>query len=403
MNRSVRQLFLKLKRLLQDKKVQDFLFRMIIFTVMVGVVIVGLRRLVPQKVRGLDMMKNLSSFHDGSSGTMALKEFLLAMEFPVERFMEPLINLVEDKVTDATILMIEPLQIATEKEVIRLEKIISSGNTVILVTANPSLLKFFVHHDFSINLLEKIRLIDKKEEDAGIIQTLEEEEQLIYQSAFADRDVSTLYLEDKKCFSDLPEEWKSIVSIEEGPLVIEKPINQGRLVLFCDSSLVTNYRIREKDNSYFIYRLLDYYHQLNNRNAFYIDEFHHGYHRKYTLFYFLAKKEYQLMILQIFILFIIIFYTSNIRFGQYEKNRKTKDQLRIYYYTEGMSGLLAKRKYVPELYTKFLNNVQKLSSLNSYRLTKVKQEELEVIKKELNGKKPRLKTLKKMIDILKKK
>jgi len=213
--------------------------------------------------------------------------------------------------------------------------------------------------------------------------------------------VNNLYLNGKKRFINPGIEWKEIIIDDQGVLAIEKKVGTGRIVLFSESDFLSNMHIRKEDNVLFAYNLISDYSAGFKDKIVYFEEYHHGFHKKFTFLYFFAKKEYSALILQTLLFFFMLFYYINIRFGQY-RIMLSDEKKRIFYLSEGISGILSKRKYTENIYEKIKNNFFLMLKLKPYHYKKEAKEQVEELLKDFRDKNKNTGLIKKLFITMKK-
>ncbi|MBN2547448.1 MAG: hypothetical protein JXB50_16710, partial [Spirochaetes bacterium] len=127
----------------------------------------------------------------------------------------------------------------------------------------------------------------------------------------------------------------------------------------------------------------------------------HGFHKKFTFLYFIAKKEYSALILQVTLFLLLLFYFINIRFGQY-KTVLSEEKKTIFYLSEGISGILSKRKYSENIYEKIKNNFFLMLKLKPHHYKREAKEQVEDLIRDNINKNKSTGLIKKFYRVLKK-
>lgn len=406
MKMNVKKFFGMFQRFFLNKKVLELVARLFIFFIIVLFLLYFLIKAnQKKKIKGLDTTVKMSIFNDGSSGTMAFKELLESLNYKVDKIMEPLnsIGLIDKAKGNKSnfidnqgiILIIEPEAFFQKKDNKTLEKIAGKGSIIMI---------------FSELSYKVQNIINPPESDDSFFS---EEDLKVYRDASSDLikisydrnrifyDVRQLFFRGRKRINKFGKGWKVIARDKEGILIIEKKVGKGSIIVVSESGFISNLNIREHDNALFGCRLVSFYSRNFNDKNIYFDEFHHGFHKKYTLLYFIARKEYFAIILQAIIFFIFIFYLINIKFGQL-KIFITNERKKIFYFSESMAGLLIKRKYSGNIYEKLKNNYHLLTKLKPYNFNKENLENIDSFIEKNKKKKKRINLIKKLFLIIKK-
>ncbi|MBN2546182.1 MAG: hypothetical protein JXB50_10325, partial [Spirochaetes bacterium] len=251
------------------------------------------------KKRKPDTFPNMTVYNDGSSGTMAVKELLESFDYKIEKIMEPLSSYKMAKKKSffdnpGLLLIIEPQYYFKSKDVKILEEIAEKGFNIIIFSDYGSKVNSFVDASADVNSYSYILGNSKIYKDVSTDIT-----SVVYDRTKKLSMLNNLYLNGKKRIVKQDKEWKQIIMDNEGILAIEKNIGEGKIVIVSESDFLSNWNIRKEDNALFAYQLISYYSGKFNDKIVYFEEYHHGFHKKFTFLYFIAKKEYSALILQV--------------------------------------------------------------------------------------------------------
>ncbi|MCX7679032.1 MAG: hypothetical protein N2316_07410 [Spirochaetes bacterium] len=282
-----------------------------------------------------------STFNTGSSGTMAFREFLHSVGIDTTTYMRSFEQFSFQKNNEKSaglILFIEPQIPLQKKEILNFATLCKQGTNIVVFTSCE----------------EKI---------AGIMRTLSEEyfpkikpgmyltqvnrsRTSIHLSHILNvRKSYILELPGKKRFYTFPREWEILAFDREGVFLIRKSYGKGSLILVSDSEFISNRFLRKEQNGLFAFRLIEYCAQ---GKTVIFDEFHHGFRRRFTLFYFIAQTRYLIFILHLVLFFIALAFASFIRFGQIHISQEKKYE-KIFFFSKGMASLLAKKRFATNL------------------------------------------------------
>ncbi|OHD53617.1 MAG: hypothetical protein A2Y33_06760 [Spirochaetes bacterium GWF1_51_8] len=325
-----------------------------------------------------DVFPNMSIYHEGSTGTMALWEFLQAAGLKPGKIVEPLVDFYartedyvaqgdwmgppQDTAGEGVILVIGPDTPFTADEISMFYTLASNGFTFIVFSPHTWIFAPFISP--LTNMQDA--LSEKSLEYLELTRIFTNGARIVKDGTGVLGDAGKLFLPGESRFSKWSMKWDSLLSDQWGTIALEHEAGEGRIVLFCDSGLLSNLFLREGDNGVFIYRLVKHY---AKGGAVYIDEYHHGVRHSLTIFYFLAKPEFRHLIVQALLFLLVFFYAKGIRFGQYRYPAEAKNE-KIYYYSEGMAGLLGRRRYADKLLPLARANLAKLGTLLPQRYPK---------------------------------
>lgn len=391
MSRNASRLLARLRNLSRNKKLIDLIIRIaIIFAILFVVYFVGARLQKTMK-NPHDRIVRMSVFNSGSSGVMALKELLEQSDFEVKKIVEPLVSF--DTPTNKTlksfsretvfkhtglILIIEPETTIGIKMADSIRHKAEEGYTVIVFSDNNIKLRDLIFYEEKKGGLFNDKRTKVMEPADSEITTIKLDKHKLFD------EIKELHLPGERRFKNWRKDWKPILIDSQGTLIIEKTVGKGKIIVVSDSLFMSNYHLRKKDNGLFAYRLISAYHENGTPlTPIYFDEFHHGYHKRLTMLYFVAKREYSNILLQITLFLILLFYMLGVRFGQY-RNRVLPDAERIYYFSEGMASLMSKRQYHNDIFDLIKSNHKKMSMLKGKKRSKDISKQIDVIEKRDN-------------------
>jgi hypothetical protein len=293
--------------------------------------------------KAYDSTINRSSLNSGSSGTMAMKEFLESLDIEVIYYSEPLRQFaqIRNESGDFPMLLIEPKQGISQSEISAIKKQVSEGARFILISSDRSVLEAFLPPFTAANSFNTF-----DENRTSFVQAISEDNaELKFKGESFE-----LLLPDKKRISSIPEGWITLAADEKTALVVR---NGGGLVLISDSSWISNRYIAEKENAALFYSIIDAF----RSEGVYVNEYIHGFHRRYTVLFLLLRPEYRFLSVLLGIGMLLLVYSKFFQFGQLRhlQNQKTCE---IYAFSLGMSGLLSKKSYTSQLMT-FMVDVRK--------------------------------------------
>ena len=339
----------------------------------------------------------MSIYNKGSSGTQALKEFLELFDHKVDTISSPIIIKKKDFYKSTSriksfdkdvILIIEPGRFFQQPDIDSIELAAKTGCRVMIFSENEYKLIPFLRTKKKI---KKEAGKKKKEKDRKFESFIPGYNNFGYTNKYFltapkttsrikyDRftlfgGVKKIELTGKKRFKKWNRGWRIMLKDRYGTIALYKKIGKGKIMLFSDSQFLSNYYIRKEDNCVFIYRLIKYF--LKDKTV-YFNEYYHGYERRYTKLYFLAEKKSFNIVIQIIVFFLFLFIASGIKFGQFKKETGILQE-RIYYFSEGMRNLIAKRKFNKDIFNMMLANFKKFSNLKpgtaiKQKLIKIKE------------------------------
>jgi hypothetical protein len=368
---------MRLRVLFRDKSTRSLFVYILIAIVILGVAYFIRYRVAESEARFRDRYVSMSSFNDGSSGTMALREFLDSLELDTKPVMESMAaertptpdifkpQSVFDK--DGVILVIEPRLIIEPEDVAVFERKAGEGYTLIFLSdSDDKIIRFLFPEAESIDMFSLNR--------EWTVSINNPSNKISFDRYKIFDGVDNIYFPGNIRLRKVPEGWSGVARDKDGFLIIERKIDNGKLVVVSDSQFLSNIYIRRADNGFLAYRLISHY--LADADTVYFDEYNHGYRRHLTMLYFLARPEYRNIILHALILVILFFIAIGVRFGQLKYVPDIEDG-RIYYYSEGMSGLIAKRQFEKEIFNKITDNYTKLARIYPGKIRRRVMREIE--------------------------
>lgn len=376
----VKKYFQMLIKLFQDKKQSNFIIRMLVISTVLFIFFSIIHNLNKDK-KYIDKYSKMSVFNEGSSGTSALKEFFQSFNFKINKIYKPLIqlkNIQKNKysltgIPSGVILIIEPETCFQEVDIDIIKMKAKQGFTIVIFS------------DKEYKIREFIKKKKKKSKKAlWIVNTNYYYKTVCKKNTYVryDRygvlwDGKKISLPGKKRIRKWGKGWRILLKDKFGVFSLIKKIGKGRIILFSDSKFISNYHLSERDNGVFIYRFIKHF--LKNR-ILYFNEYYHGYQRRYTMFYFFARKDFFNIVLQFLIFFFFLFITSSVKFGQYSKSLKIEDE-KIYYYSEGIANLMNNRKYNNDILNLMIRNLKRAGNLKPGIITRMKLNKIKLLLK----------------------
>lgn len=328
-----------------------------------------------------DTRIQMSVYNSGSSGTMALREFFEKTGLKTGKILRPLVKF-QDSVSrkpagvPGSVIIIDPGRDLTDGDITALRRLAEQGAAIFIFARQESLFRLL----FSYNGEWK-----KTAPSAGKALTPArgtKTSSLRFSTAGME-DVRGLDLPDKWRFRKVPKHWQSLVHDAEGTFALHRSAGKGHFVTVSGALFLSNADIRKRDNGIFARNIVRRFHK---KGALYFDEYHHGFSTRYTLLYFVAKSEYFNILFQTVFFFLLCAIPAAIRFGQYRK-RPAAVHEKIYYFSEGMAGLLRKRRYYGGVLDMMIDNYRKINTLKPEPRFGEKMKKLEAVRKMLTGKK----------------
>ena len=380
----------------RNKERIDFIVRLAVFSAMLFFLFYFINTYLGDR-NYLEKHVKMSIYNDGSSGTSALKEFLSACGIKVGRILKPLIRDINHKSNkkgsykgNDVILIFEPETIFSPDDVEIVNLRAKQGATIMIFTGYDNKIAYFLQKKKA-----KYSLF-AQQTNKYFITAPRQKTKIRYDCFRICGDVNSLELVSKKRFKKYDKHWRIMLEDKYGPIALYRKISKGKVILFSDAQFASNYYIRKQDNCIFIYRLIKYF---MRKSPVYFNEYYHGFQKRYTLLYFAASKKSLNIILQIFLFFGFVFLASGVRFGQLKSREETKQQ-KIYYYSEGMSNLLAKRGYRTRLFDMMLKNYMRISGLKASGRDKAKLMQINKLKMSLKNKKTGIRDLNRLYKII---
>jgi len=258
---------------------------------------------------------------------------------------------------------VEPSVIFSRDDVALFEHIAEGGFTVMIFTGDSMKIGRFIAPEGENPDTHDADLIDAVKFNKVFTNT----SKIVKDTMGLFKDIKSLALPDMRRFSMWSMKWEPLVIDSQGTSALSRKIGKGHIVLMSDSGFLSNLKLREGDNGAFIYRLVAHF---AGDGAVYFDEYHHGIQGQMTIFYFLAKPEFRHLIVQAALFLLIYFFAAGVRFGRYRYTNIARAE-RIYYYSEGMAGILGHRRFADRLLTLARENLTRLAVLLPNRYPKV--------------------------------
>ncbi|NPV01210.1 MAG: hypothetical protein HPY53_07490 [Brevinematales bacterium] len=336
-----------------------------------------------------DLFADRSIFNSGTSGTMALWEYFTALGLKPEQITEPLVDFYartefytnednwfvkqEKSAATGVMLCVEPGGVFSKDDVALFEKFADGGFTVMIFTGDSSkIAEFIAPEDEDPTEAPP----DDGFKHVAFFSVYSNTSMIVKDFAGIFKDIKKLDMPDMKRFTIWNMKWDPLVIDSMGTLALERKIGKGHIVLVSDSEFLSNLKLREGDNGAFIYRMVSHY--IGGGNSLYFDEYHHGIQGQMTIFYFIAKPEFRHLIVQAALFLLAYFFAAGLRFGRYRYPKDAREE-KIYYYSEGMAGLLGRRRYAGRLLLLARVNLTRLGALLPNRYPKA------AVKKALEG------------------
>lgn len=335
----------------------------------------------------------MSVFNSGSTGTMALREFLEGMGLATGKIMRTLDRFDLETAGGGTkpgmMAVFEPELPLQKKEVLMFTSLAERGVNVLAAAAGEEKIAGILH-TLSAEKYPKVRgdmyLEDVRDSSAKAVRG----------GDFV-RDVRALELPGKKRFRTWHRDWEVLARDRQGVFALRKRVGRGSIVLLSDGEFASNIYLGKADNGIFAWRLFS---MMAGGGAVRFDEFHHGYSRSYTLLYFLARREYLAVAFQSVLFFSLLAAAAWVRFGQVRPARGNDGET-IFYFTRGMAGLMEERRYRADLASLMVSNFRRMDALRKDSVSADRLRRAEDLLEELGGKAPGRKVLRKLFNIVK--
>jgi hypothetical protein len=300
----------------------------------------------------------MSVFNSGSSGTMALREFLERMGLPTGKVLRSLDRFDLEAAgkgngakSRGLLVIFEPEVPLQKKEVRMFVTLAEQGFSVLAASAGEEKMAGILH-TLSSEKFSKVRGGMYLDDVPSAVSTGIRSGDII-------RGVGSLDLPGKKRFRTWHRDWEVLVRDRYGVIALVKRVGQGRIVLVSDGEFASNSRLGKGDNGLFAYLLAK---NLAGGGPVHFDEYHHGYSRRFTLLYFLARREYLAVVVQTLLFFTLLAAAAWVRFGQVLKPRTEGNEGTIFYFTRGMAGLLEGRRHRAGLASLMVSNFKKMNA-----------------------------------------
>jgi hypothetical protein len=322
-----------------------------------------------------DIRIEMSVYNSGSSGTMALREFLGRSGLETGKVLRPLTKFTENAsgenfLRPGSVIIIDPRKDLTEADIASLCRFGGQGASVFIFARQESLFR----HLFSYDAHWKKREIFSGK---ALVPVTKQETSSLRFTTGGFEDIRALTLPDKWRFKAVPKHWQSLASDTRGTIALYRPAGKGHFITVSGSLFLSNIDIRKSDNGLFAYRLIRKFHKSG---ALYFDEYHHGYSTRYTLLYFITRSEYFNIIIHIIIFLVLLTIPAGIRFGQYRKKPVMTDE-KIYYFSEGIAGLLQKHRHYGGILEMMIDNYRKNSAFKPDLRSGEKLKQLHALRK----------------------
>lgn len=277
------------------------------------------------------MRLHRSSFNPRPSGLKAFYLLLQKQGFKVKRWSKSLEELPPDS---HLLLVVDPEQTVTQKELEALSAWVSRGNTA----------AFFLDRGETLKNWELLTRY----------QRLAQEDIIPFPSAPLTFGVKKLKEKGNYRLAAAREDLLVLARDHTGPLIALVPRGKGRLVLVSSPWMLSNSGLGEEDNSLFSLNLARLY---GGGAPLLLDEYHHGYGSGRSLLTYLGQRPLFWSLVQLMFLALLFIYVRNVRLGRaksmhYEERRSAVE------YVESMANIyrLAKAEILAleTLYRSFL-------------------------------------------------
>ena len=299
----------------------------------------------------------MSVFNSGSSGTMALREFLERMGVPTGRILRTLDRFDLEAAGRGSgakfrglVAIFEPEFPLQKKEVRMFLTLAEQGFSVLAASAGEEKMAGILH-TLSSEKFPKVR-------GGMYLEDVPAAPSSGIRGGDVVRGVRSLDLPGKKRFRTWHRDWEVLARDRYGAIALVKRVGPGSIVLVSDGEFASNIRLGMADNGLFAYLLAK---NLAGGGPVHFDEYHHGYSRRFTLLFFLARREYLAVVAQALLFFSLLAAAAWVRFGQELHPRQEGDGT-IFYFTRGMAGLLEGRRHRAGLASLMVSNFRKMNA-----------------------------------------
>jgi hypothetical protein len=385
----------KLKELLRGRETRSFAITMVISALVIAASYYAADRLSARK-NYAEREVRMSVFNSGSSGTMALREFIEGMGVTTGRILRTLDRFDLETAgrnggvkNPGLVVIFEPELPLQKKEVLMLTALAERGVNVLAASAGEEKIAGILH-TLSAEKFPKVR-------GEMYLEDVHESASKTVRGSDVVRNVRALELPGKKRFRTWHRDWEVLLRDRQGVLALRKRIGSGSIVLLSDGEFASNINLGKADNGLFAWNLIRAY---AGGSAVQFDEYHHGYSRRFTLLYFLARREYLAVAIQAVLFFSLLAAAAWVRFGQVRTARRDGDET-IFYFTRGMAGLMEERRYRGDLASLMVSNFRRMDALRKDAAPVDRLRRAEDLLKKLEGKAPGRRVLRKLFNIVK--
>ena len=378
MMNSVMKYYQKLSQLLRNRAAWKITLRIAAAFLLLSIIYYSAERYRGKK-NYPDTRIQMSVFNSGSSGTMALREFLEKTGKKTGRILRPFVKFAEDSAhgnspPSGSILIIDPDRDLSEGDITTLRRLAEHGTSVFIFARQESLFRHLFSYDASwrkkaLSSGEALRSIPQPRTDSlrFTIRGME--------------GIQALDLPGRWRFKTVPGHWHPLARDSQGTIALYRRAGKGQFIAVSGALFLSNADIRKRDNGLFAHTLISRFHK---HGTIYFDEYLHGFSTRYTLFYFFARSEYRNIIVHTVLFFLLCAIPAGIRFGQYRK-KPAAPQEKIYYFSEGMAGLLRKHRHYSGILEMMTDNYRKYSILKPEPRSGEKLKQLQVIRERKKG------------------
>ncbi len=334
----------------------------------------------------------MSAFNQGSSGASAFRELLGVLRIPTGSIMRSTDRFdyeIEGKEAPGVLVFFEPEIPLEKKEILHFKTLAEKGINVIVFTSGEEKIAGIMH-TLSAGRFPKIRQgmylseVSNASSKVQIIPSIDIKKNF------------NLELPAKKRFSTYHRDWEVLARDAQGVFMVGKSYRRGSIVLVSDSEFASNLAIRKADNGLFAFRLVS---ALAGNRPVFFDEYHHGYNRRFTLFYFIAGKGYAFFIAHIVFLFFLFAASSFLQFGR-TKAALSENNSRVFFFTKGMAALLSKRRFAKDLAGVLAHTLRAAPAISKHDTTRTQKRVLSELLEKINRNTINFKDIKKTLQDL---
>ncbi len=334
----------------------------------------------------------MSVFNRGSSGVSAFRELLGILRIPTGTIMRTTDRFdfeTEEKEAPGVLVFFEPEIPLEKKEILYFTKLAEKGINVIVFTSGEEKIAGIMH-TLSAERFPKIRQgmylseVNDASSKIGIIPSIGIKKNFI------------LELPGKKRFRTYHRDWEVLAWDTQGVFMVRKSYRRGSIVIASDSEFASNLSIRKADNGLFAFRLIS---ALAGTRAVFFDEYHHGYNRRFTLLYFIARKDFAFFIAHVACVLLLFATSSFVQFGR-TRPATSESNSRIFFFTKGMATLLSKRRFAKDLAGVLAHTLRAAPAVSKHDTTQMQKRVLSALLEKINRNTINFKDIKKTLQEL---